>query len=323
MMRILVTGANGFVGRGLCDLLRERGCTVRAALRSRAAAGAPLAADEVVEIGDLGPRTEWVEALERVDAVVHLAARVHVMRETETDPAAAFARVNIAPTLALAQAAAGSGVRRLVYVSTVKVNGERTNGNPFSEDDLPSPEDAYARSKREAEVGLLEIARKSSLEVTVVRPPLVYGPRVKGNFLSLLDWAYRAAPLPLALARAQRSLIGARNLASALAECATHPKAANETFLVSDGEDLSTSELLRRTAAALERPCRLLPFPAAALRAMAGLTGQRAAVSRLMDSLRVDSGKIRRFLGWRPPASVDEQLRLTAQWYLTQRSALS
>jgi nucleoside-diphosphate-sugar epimerase len=237
------------------------------------------------------------------------------MREKSADPLAEFRRVNAAGTRRLAESAAQAGVRRFVYVSSIKVNGERTGNRPFTEADPPGPEDAYAQSKYEAEMALREIAARTGMEVVIVRPPLVYGPGVKGNFRTLLRVVRMGLPLPLASCDNRRSLVGLSNLADLLALCVTHPAAAGETFLAADGEDLSTPELLRRTGRALGRPARLFPVPPALLRAGARMFGRAGAGERLCGSLQVDISRARRILGWNPPSTVDEELARTAQWY--------
>jgi nucleoside-diphosphate-sugar epimerase len=319
--RILVTGATGFVGRPMCSLLQRSGFTVRAAVR-REGVTAAVAAREVVAIGDLGPATAWESAVDGMDAVIHLAGRAHIMRDTAVDPLQAFRSVNVEPTIRLAQAAARHGVRRLVFVSSIKVNGEETTSRPFTESDACSPEDPYGTSKFEAEQALGDVSRATGLEVVIVRPPLVYGPQVRGNFLRLLKWAHRGLPLPLGGASKRRSLIAVDNLTSALLACAVDPRAANETFLVSDNDDISTAELLRRAAAAMDRPARLFSFPQSALRVLAGLSGQRAVLRRLFGSLLIDSSKIRDLLGWTPPVSINDELKLTANWYLGEVQAV-
>lgn len=256
--------------------------------------------------GDLVEGANWQHALAGVDAVVHLAARVHVMREAAADPLAEFRRVNVAASLKLAREAARAGVRRFVYLSSVKVNGE---SGTFTEGDRPAPEDAYGISKHEAEVGLRQIADETGLEVVIIRPPLVYGPGVRANFRALMRAVARGIPLPLGAIDNRRSLVAVDNLADFTLTCIDHPAAAGELFLVSDGEDLSTTDLIRRMARAMGRPARLIPVPAPVLMAAAALVGKRDAARRLTESLQVDISKARQLLNWVPPISVDEGLR--------------
>ena len=243
-----------------------------------------------------------------VTAVVHLAARVHVMRDTAADPLSEFRRVNVDGTLNLARAAAAAGVKRFVYLSSLKVNGE---SGTFAADDPPAPQDAYGISKHEAEAGLRMIAAHGTLEVVIIRPPLVYGPGVRANFAALVRAIARGIPLPLGAVRNLRSLVGIDNLVDFILTCIGHPAATNETFLVSDGEDLSTTDLARRLARAMGRRARLIPVPAAALMLMATAIGRRDVAERLLGSLQVDISKSRRRLAWNPPISVDEGLRRT------------
>jgi nucleoside-diphosphate-sugar epimerase len=310
--RVLVTGATGFVGRHLCAALAARGVGVRAAVRGRPEVPVPGAA-EVVEVGDIGPATAWGAALDGVDAVIHLAARVHVMSDDSADPLSEYRRVNTAGTERLARQAAAAGVRRMVLASSVKVNGEETApGAAFGASDVPAPADPYGVSKHEAEEALFSVA---GIEGVVVRPPLVYGPGVRANFLALVRAVDRGVPLPLGRISNRRSLVYAGNLADALALCAAHPAAAGRTYLVSDGEPLSTPGLVRALARALGRPARLLPVPPAALRAAGALAGRRAAVARLCGSLVVDDAPLRAELGWAPPLGVDAGLAETVRAY--------
>jgi len=311
--RVLVTGASGFVGRMLCLELVRRGFPVRAAVRD-ACAGALPDGVECIAIGSIAPDTDWSAALDGVSIVIHLAARVHVMDDRATDPLAEFRKVNAEGSERLARQAAANGVKRLVFVSSIKVNGEMTEGEAkFSESDPAAPEDAYGRSKWEGEQALWRVARETGLEGVVVRPPLVYGPAVKGNFASLLGVLRRRLPLPLASVRNRRSLIYVGNLVDALIRCATHSAAAMQTYLVCDGDDLSTSDLLRRLGQTMGKPALLLPFPTGVLRLAGKVTGKSAAIGRLLGSLRVDDRKIRRELGWTPPYSVAEGFRATVE----------
>jgi len=244
------------------------------------------------------------------DAVVHLAARVHVMDEQSADPLADFRQINVAATGQLARQAVAAGVRRFVYISSIKVNGEETApGRAFSAEDTPAPEDAYGMSKHEAEVVLRRVAQETGLEVVIIRPPLVYGPGVKGNFQTMLNWLRRGVPLPLASLHNRRSLVGVSNLCDLIRICIAHPKAANETFLVSDDHDLSTAELLSLAGRAMGHPVRLWPFPPSWLQSGAVMIGKRGVARRLCGNLQVDIGKTKSVLGWVPPVDVETGLR--------------
>lgn len=306
-MRTLVTGATGFVGQALCLHLERRGHAVRRMVR-RPAAGLP--GDSVV-VGDIGPQTDWTRALDGVEVVVHLAARVHAPRTQASE----YQAVNNLGTSRLANAAASVGVRRLVLLSSVKVNGETTR-RPFSEADPPGPQDDYARSKWDAEQALARIGAQTGLECVVLRPPLVYGPRVRANFLRLLEAVHRRRPLPLGAVENRRSLLFVGNLADAIERCVAAPDAAGQTFLLSDGEDVSTPELVRRLARALGVEARLLRVPPGVLRVAGLLAGRRSAVDRLLGSLQVDSSHLRHRLRWTPPFTLDAGLAETARWYL-------
>ena len=301
---ILITGASGFVGCRLGSRLEAEGRNVRCAVRN------PSPIENAVVVDDLGPDTQWNSALRDVNTVIHLAARVHVMRDTAVDPFAEFRRVNVAGTLNLARQAVAAGVRRFIFISTVKVNGEETTfGRPFTSEDLASPQDAYGISKHEAEEGLRHLAEDTGLEVVIIRPPLVYGPGVKGNFHSMMRWINKGIPLPLGAIHNQRSLIALDNLVDFIVTCIDHPAAANQTFLVADGEDLSTTDLLRRVGQAMGKPARLIPVPMSVLKFGARLLGKQAMAQRLCGNLQVDISKAREVLGWSPPVSVDEGLK--------------
>jgi nucleoside-diphosphate-sugar epimerase len=310
--RVLITGGTGFVGRETSAQLAKCGIDVRRVVRESAQAPLPASGDIVVS--EIGPATDWSGKLEGVHAVIHLAARVHVMHDTSADPLTAFRAVNVDGTLNLARHAAAAGVKRFVFISSVKVNGEGTKpGYAFSEADVPAPLDPYGLSKHEAEEGLRRIARETGMEVVIVRPPLVYGPGVKANFAALMRAVKRGIPLPLGAVSNQRSLVALGNLVDFILTCTVHPKAANQTFLVSDGHDLSTTELVRGMARGAGVNARLLPLPVWTLRAGAGLIGKGDAVQRLCGNLQVDISKARQLLDWTPPLSVFEGLRLAAQ----------
>jgi nucleoside-diphosphate-sugar epimerase len=355
MKNILITGPAGFVGTSLCRELLIRGVAVRGAQRN--AAPLPIGAESVV-VGDINAATDWSAALEDIDTVIHLAARVHIMKDTAADPLAAFRTVNVDGTRRLAEEAAKAGIRRFVLMSTVKVNGEKTdfrlqtldhrpktedclcsedltqrckdakacntaedkqlcglsvagvrNPTAFTELDVPAPEDAYGISKWEAEQALHEVAISAGMETVILRAPLIYGPGVKGNMQSLMKLAASGLPLPLGAVHNQRSLLYVGNLTDFLARCIEHPAAANETFLLSDNHDLSTTELLRSMRRAMGKPPRLLPVPPTLFRLAGRLTGKSAVVNRLFGSLQVDCTKARTLLEWEPPFSVEEGIQ--------------
>ena len=308
-MKVLVTGARGFVGTALVNRLREEpGVVVRPAARELPDARARDA--EWVATPPLSDEADWSEALDGIDAVVHLAARVHLMSGAGARADEAFERVNVRGTLRLAEQCAIAGVRRFVFISTVKVHGE---SGRFSEESPVAPVDAYGRSKRDAENALRELSARTGLEVVIVRPTLVYGPGAKGNVRSLLSAVRRGIPLPFASISNRRSLVGLDNLVDLIVVCLRHPDAVSHAFLVSDGEDLSTPDLVRRLAAAAGVKARLVAVPAWALRAAGIVVRQAPAVQRLTGSLTVDISKARRVLGWTPPWPVDEELRRTAR----------
>lgn len=306
---MLVTGANGFVGSYLCSEMINRGTRVRVALRT---SNSKQKAFEFSVVGQIDEQTNWTEALSGVDVVIHLAARVHVMQDESSDPLAEFRKVNVAGTENLARQVARAGVKRFVYVSSIKVNGEATDGvSKFTESDAPNPQDSYGISKWEAEQALHRVSAETGLEVVIVRPPLVYGAGVKGNFAQMLKVLAKGIPLPFASVHNRRSLVYVANLVDALILCATHPAAVGQTYLVSDGEDVSTPDLLRQLGGAMGHPARLIPCPQALLRLGGRMTGKADQVDRLLGSLQVDSGKIRRELGWMPPYTVSRGLQVT------------
>ena len=316
--RVLVTGANGFVGRALCARAVVCGFVVCGVTRSHC--NLSIGCESFVA-GHIDDRTNWRDALAGFEVVVHLAARVHVMADTAENPLAEFRRVNVQGTMNLARQAAAAGVKRFVLVSSIKVNGETTElEQPFTADDEPAPLDYYGISKMEAEQGLREIAAETGMEVVIIRPPLVYGPGVKANFQAMMRWLYRGIPLPLGAIDNRRSLVALDNLVDLIVTCIDHPAAANPTFLVSDGEDLSTTQLLQRMGQALGKPARLVPVPPALLKLGAALVGKPAVAQRLCESLQVDISKTRQLLGWTPPLSVDEGLKRAAEGYLHEAS---
>ncbi len=303
-MKVMISGANGFVGRALCAHLGQRGLAAVPAVRRPAG----FAGESVV--GEIDGATDWTAALASCDAVVHLAARVHVMHDTAHDPLALYRATNTDATLNLARQAARAGVKRFVFVSSIKVNGEGRDA-AYREADAPAPEDPYAISKWEAEQGLRQLAQETGLEVVILRPPLVYGPGVKANFRRLLDLVARGWPLPLGAIVNRRSLLYLGNFVDAIRVCLEHPAAAGQTFLIDDGRPVSTPELIRAIAQAMTRPPRLLPIPAGFLAFAGALLGKRAAVERLTGSLWVDSALIRTRLGWTPPYSMAAGLAAT------------
>jgi len=315
MALVVVTGASGFVGSPLSTSLAASGFRVRAAVRAGTPAELPgCSGVERAILGGISASTDWFSVLTNVDCVVHCAALAHVIHETAGDALAAYRAVNVDGSRRLAEQAAAAGVRRLVYLSSIKVNGEQTAlGAPFLCSDTPAPQDAYGVSKSEAEQALWEVSAKTGLEVVVARPPLVYGSGVKGNLARLLKLVRSGVPLPLGAVKNRRSLIGLDNLVDLLIRCVDHPEAAGQTFLLSDGEDLSTPDLLRHIAAAMGRSARLFPVPVSLLRLAGSALGKRAEIDRLVGSLQIDSRHTRRVLGWTPPVSVQEGIRRMVQ----------
>ncbi|MEZ0246230.1 MAG: UDP-glucose 4-epimerase family protein [Methylophilaceae bacterium] len=309
-MNLLITGIDGWIASALANRCRELGHTVRGSTRQRDSNG-------IVGVGEINGDTDWSRAVAETEVVVHLAARVHMMSDYATDPLAAFREVNTIGTLNLATQAATAGVKRFVFLSSIKVNGESTPpDHPYFADDPAIPADPYGISKHEAEQVLRSVTEKTGMEVVIIRPPLVYGPGVKANFESMMRWLDRGLPLPLgAIQQNRRSLIALDNLVDLIITCLTHPAAANQTFLVSDGEDLSTVALLKRMGQALGKPARLFYVPTALLRLGAILFNKRGVYQRLCDSLQMDIGKTRQLLDWQPPITVDEGLRRAAKGF--------
>jgi len=304
---MLVTGSTGFVGSRLCEVTTQGGWSV-----SRAVRHIYGMRDEVV-VGDIGDKTDWSEALKNIKVVIHLAARVHVMNDSVGDPLAEFRKVNTEGTLNLARQAAISGIKRFIFISSIKVNGEMTSADqPFQSNDNYLPTDPYGLSKYEAEKGLLALAKETGMEVVIIRPPLVYGPGVKANFLSMMRWINKGVPLPLGAIHNQRSFVALDNLVGFIIHCIDHPKAANEVFLISDGEDVSTTELLQTIAKVFSKRSLLIPVPAWLMTLAAKLIGKEDMANRLFGSLQVDSSKARDLLGWKPVITMHEQLKKIA-----------
>jgi nucleoside-diphosphate-sugar epimerase len=306
-VNVVLTGATGFVGSYLSGCIEQ--CEAYGLTCAVRRLGSATHGREIVVEG-LDASTDWTAALKHQEVVVHTAARAHVMNEGASDPLQEYRKVNVEGTLSLARQSAESGVKRFVFISSIKVNGEATiDGAPFFANDEPAPEDAYGLSKLEAEQGLKRLATETGMEVVIVRPPLVYGPEVKGNFASMIKLVEKGFPLPLGAVHNKRSLVALDNLVDLVITCIDHPAAANQVFLAGDGEDLSTTELLQGVAKAMVKPSRLVPVPAGLLMFGATILGKKAMAQRLLGSLQVDISKARNLLGWQPPLSVEEGLK--------------
>lgn len=317
-MKILVTGSNGFVGQHLCSHLAALGHNVSGAVRSQG-----LAPDRTTEIvvGDLSEATDWAGLVHGFDAVIHLAARVHVMNDTAGDPLSEFRRVNSLATAALAQAAAAQGVTRFVFLSSIKVNGESTAGKGYAASDVPEPVDPYGVSKHEAEVELRKIEQDTSLEVVIVRTPLVYGPGVKGNFAKTLSLVHAGLPLPVGGIRNRRTMVSVWNLVDLLEKCAVDPRAAGVLVLAGDAFSPSTPELFSQLSIAMGKTARVFPVPVALMRLAGRLTGRSAIVKRLTESLEVDPGSSSTEWAWQPPHEFADSILRTATWYVGSRKS--
>lgn len=306
-MRVLLTGSTGFVGRGLSSALSEKPGVVLTSAVRQSTSTAPA---NMVVTGELNEQTDWSAGLVGQDVVIHAAARAHVMKDEVADPLAEYRRVNVQGTLNLAKQAATAGVKRFIFISSIKVNGEQTlDGRPFTADDQPAPEDAYGLSKMEAEQALQAVAGDSGMELVIIRPPLVYGPGVKGNFATLIKLVDKGILLPLGAVHNKRSLIALANLVDLIITCLDHPAAANQVFLASDGEDLSTTELLKGVAHAMGKPSRLVPVPSKMLILGAGLLGKKALAQRVLGCLQVDIARTSDLLGWQPPVRPEDGFR--------------
>lgn len=317
--RVLVTGANGFVGRSLVSALLQRGYQVSCAQRNRVTNKEKRPGCEYYAVGDFSKNPVWDEALAKVDCVVHLAARVHVMKETETDSLTAFRKANVDASLKLARAAVKKKVRRFVYISTIKVNGEQTEKRAFTEKDGLNPVDPYARSKFEAEQGLMALGKETGMEVVIIRPVLVYGPGVKGNVLRLLQLIEKGIPLPFRGINNRRSLLALDNLVDLIILCCRHPAAVNQVFLATDGNDISTERLVKLCADSMHRRLILFGVPVFLRRLLSRLSSRfRNLERRLYGSLQADSSKARKLLDWQPPKSVEQGFADTVNWYLNR-----
>lgn len=319
-MNVLLTGASGFVGAAIRrQIMTDRQYSLSSAFRS--AKIIPLADEKIFEISTLDSNTDWSASLKSANVVIHSAARVHMIHETSAEPLAEFRRINVEGTLNLAHQAAAMGVRRFIFLSSIKVNGEETSKyQKYHADDVVAPLDPYGISKAEAEEQLLALGRSTGMEIVIIRPVLVYGPGVRANFLSMMKWLDRGIVLPFGAISNSRSLVSIDNLISLVLTCVNHPLAANQKFLVSDDHDLSTTQLLTKLSHALGKESRLLPVPESVLIKLANFIGKKTVAQRICGSLVVDITKTREVLGWKPPVSIDEGLKSAAAYYLEQKA---
>lgn len=323
MKQLLVTGANGFVGQNFCNRIQKDGYKVRAATRDIESSKSLSSDIELIQIGSIGPSTDWTEAIKGIHSVVHLAARAHIMKDDAKNPLEEFRNVNTFGTKRLGLEAAKAGIRRFIYISSIKVNGEQTVKYPFSETDKPVTSDPYGISKLEAEKALYKISKESGMEVVIIRPPLIYGPGVKGNFLSLLNLINSGIPLPFGGIKNKRSLINIHNLCDLIKYCIEHHDAAGQIFLASDDDDLSTTELLCRIATKMGKRSLILPFPDKIMRWLLTTARNKSIYDRLYGSLSVDIRKAKKMLGWSPAYSIDFGLQETVNWYKNSRNKLN
>ncbi|MCB0421693.1 MAG: SDR family oxidoreductase [Bdellovibrionales bacterium] len=316
--RVLITGAGGFVGQRLIPYLLTKEYSVIAAIRNANSPQASTTSEKIntVVFPDISESTDWQPTLQGVDCIVHLMARVHVMNETEKDPLRAFRKHNVESTMNLLKQAEACGVKRFLYVSSIKVNGEATNERPYTADDTPAPEDLYAHSKYEAEKALLDFSKSHNIEVVILRPPLMYGPGVKGNFRRLMKLVMTGLPLPFGSFKNKRSLLFVDNFISLIEVCLSHESAPQKIFLASDDHDLSTAELIALIGKSLSKSPHLIPFPVPFLTWAATLIGKSQEISRLSGSLQMNISSTKETLQWTPPFSVEQGLETTANWYL-------
>ncbi len=319
MKRVLITGANGFIGNALCEKLILSGYDVLGLVRSSDKMKSLPKGVPTVNVGSIGQYTDWSRALTGVNVVIHLAARTHILKENTPNPINEYREVNLYGTGQLARMAVNEGVKRLIFMSSVGVNGEQNEGTPFSESDQPNPSRPYSVSKWEAEKVLKRIAYETGLEIVIIRPPLVHGPGVKGNMLQLLNLVKWSVPLPLAKVNNKRSFIGVTNLVDVLIKCIDNTNVSGETMLVSDGEDISTPDLIRRLANMMNKPNALIPFPESLLRIIYSNIGKNNPLKQICSSLTIDTSKMCSLLKWKPPLTLNQGLEAMVSWYLGHR----